>query len=67
MYIQVGDAETLLSDSLKLTENADAAGVDVRLDHYPDMIHVWPYFWPMLSEAREACAKLAEYCTESTV
>ncbi|MEM1403696.1 MAG: alpha/beta hydrolase [Pseudomonadota bacterium] len=67
MYIQVGDAETLLSDSLKLAEKAKAAGVDVRLDQYPDMIHVWPYFWPMLSEARDACAKLAGYCSTRTV
>ncbi len=66
MYIQVGDAETLLSDSLRLAENAKAAGVDVRLDHYPEMIHVWPYFWPMLSEAREACSKLADYCAEQS-
>ena len=62
LYIQVGDAEVLLDDSLILAEKARSAAVDVTIDHYPDMIHVWQYFWPMLSEAREACQKLSDNC-----
>ena len=62
IYIQVGDAETLLDDSLSFAERAKNAGLDVKLDHYPDMIHIWPYFWPMLSEGRDAIAKLADFC-----
>ncbi|BFM14531.1 alpha/beta hydrolase [Maricurvus nonylphenolicus] len=64
LYIQVGDAETMLSDSLRFAEKAKAAGVEVKLDQYPDMIHIWPYFWPLLSEAREACDKLSAFCKE---
>lgn len=61
-YILVGDAETLLGDSLRFVDKAENAGVDVALDVYPEMIHIWPYFWPMLSEGRDACEKITAFC-----
>ena len=64
LYIQVGDAEILLSDSLDFADKARSAGVEVKLDQYPGMIHMWPYFWPLLTEARDACNKLAAFCKE---
>ena len=64
--IQVGSAETLLDDSTRLAERARAAGVDVRLDVWEDMIHVWQLFAPMLPEGREALAQAGEFIERHT-
>jgi acetyl esterase/lipase/ketosteroid isomerase-like protein len=42
MRIHVGDDEVLLDDSLRLAERAGNAGVDVRLDVWEGMLHVFP-------------------------
>jgi len=44
LLIQVGDAETLLDDSTRLAARLEAAGVDVTLEVWDDMIHVWHLF-----------------------
>ena len=61
LFIQVGDAETLLYDATRLTERARAAGVEVELEVWDDMIHVWQLFAPMLSEGRDAIDKAGAY------
>ena len=40
MLIQVGSEEALLGDSLMLAERAGHARVEVRLEVWPEMIHV---------------------------
>lgn len=62
LHIVVGDAETMLDDSVAFAEKAHKAGVRVDIDVYPDMIHMFPYFWPMLSEANVACDKITAFC-----
>lgn len=62
LKIVVGDLETLLGDSLRFADKARSAGVEVQLDVHPDMIHIFPYFWPLLTEAREACDKITSAC-----
>ncbi len=54
LLIHVGSAETLLDDSTRLAAAAAAADVDVRLESWPGMIHVWHFFHTMLGEGREA-------------
>ena len=54
--IQVGTSETLLDDSIRLAEKAQAAGTAVTLEQWDNMIHVWQLFAPMLSEGGEAIA-----------
>ena len=61
IYIQVGDEETLLDDSSRLAELAGAAGVDVRIDVFPEMQHVFQMSVGNLPEADEAVAKIGEY------
>ena len=61
MYIQVGDEETLLDDSARLAERASAAGVDVRIDVFPEMQHVFQLGAGNLPEADEAVARIGEY------
>ncbi len=56
MLIQVGSEETLLGDSLLLAERAGHARVDVRLEVWPEMIHVWHAWGGQLSAARRAIA-----------
>jgi monoterpene epsilon-lactone hydrolase len=61
LLIHVGTAETLLDDSTRLADRARAAGVDVTLEVWDDMIHVWHCFAPMLPEADQAVARVGEY------
>jgi epsilon-lactone hydrolase len=61
MLIQVGSAEVLLDDSLRLAARASAAGVDATLEVWPDMIHVWHSFAAILPEARQAVERVAEF------
>ncbi|ESX81786.1 alpha/beta hydrolase [Mesorhizobium sp. LSHC420B00] len=54
MLIQVGSAETLLSDATRLAEAAGATDVKVRLEIWPHMIHAWPVWNARLSAGRRA-------------
>ena len=59
VYIQVGGDETLLDDSQRLAERARKAGVDVTVDVYPDMQHVFQFLAGVAPEADDAIRKLA--------
>ena len=61
LLIHVGRDEVLLDDAVQLAERARAAGVDVTLDIYERMIHVWHWFLPMLDEADEAVAAVGRF------
>jgi monoterpene epsilon-lactone hydrolase len=54
LLIQVGAAETLLDDSVALARKAGAADVVVDLQIWPEMIHIWHIYFPMLAAARRA-------------
>jgi epsilon-lactone hydrolase len=54
LLIQVGTAEVLLDDAVRLADGARAAGVDVRFEAWDDLIHVFQAFAPMVPEAIEA-------------
>ncbi len=54
LFIQVGAAETLLDDALRLAKAAGAADVRVDLEIWPEMIHVWHLFHPALAAGRRA-------------
>ena len=54
LLVQVGSDEVLLDDALGLGERARVAGVDVAVEEWPAMIHVWHWFLPMLDEAQRA-------------
>ena len=48
VLIQVGAAETLLDDAIRLAKVAGAADVRVDLQVWPEMVHVWHIFHPEL-------------------
>jgi epsilon-lactone hydrolase len=54
LFIQVGAAETLLDDALRLAKAAGAADVRIDLEIWPEMIHVWHLFYPALAAGRRA-------------
>lgn len=64
LLVQVGSAELLLDDSRRFAERAKAAGVDVTLEIWDDMIHVWHSFADLLPEGREAVARVGSYVDE---
>jgi monoterpene epsilon-lactone hydrolase len=61
LLIQVGSAEVLLDDSIRLAERASAAGVNTTLEVWPDMIHVWQSFAVILHEARQAIERIGKF------
>jgi epsilon-lactone hydrolase len=54
ILIQVGSAETLLDDSIRLAGVAGAADVSVKLEVWPDMIHAWHLFYQQVAAGRRA-------------
>ena len=54
LLIQVGAAETLLDDAIRLARTAGAADVRVDLQIWPEMVHVWSQFHPELDAGRRA-------------
>lgn len=54
MLIQTGSEEALLSDSTKLAEALGLARVEVRLEIWPEMIHVFHAWGAVLGAARRA-------------
>ncbi|MBV9251161.1 MAG: alpha/beta hydrolase [Acetobacteraceae bacterium] len=54
LLIQVGAAETLLDDALSLARVAGSADVFVDLQVWPEMIHVWHLYHPILKAGRRA-------------
>lgn len=61
LLIQVGGREILLDDSVRLAERAKAVGVDVKLDIWEDMIHVWQAFAAFAPESRDGINQIGEF------
>lgn len=61
ILIQVGTDEILLDDSLRIAAKNEKAGVDVILEIYEDMIHVFQMF-PFFAETRCAFESIGKFC-----
>jgi monoterpene epsilon-lactone hydrolase len=61
LFIQVGEAETLLDDAVRLADAAKAADVPVELEIWPEMPHVWHLFHPRLQAGRRAISAGAKF------
>ena len=66
LMIQVGSEEVLLDDAVVLAERAKAAGVEITLEVWPGMVHVWHWFMPMLDEAQAAIARIGDFAQART-
>ena len=59
--IQVGSAETLLSDATRFAAAAGSSDVAVTMEIWPHMIHAWPMWNAKLEDGRRALTKAGEF------
>jgi acetyl esterase/lipase len=59
--IHVGDDEILLSDSTRFADKLRKAGIDVELEVFPDMWHVFQLFVGKMPESQAAVDKIGRY------
>lgn len=59
--VMVGTAEMLFDDSSRIAAKAAAAGVEIELDVWEDMIHIWPFFADILPEGAAAIDKIGRF------
>ncbi|WP_310350775.1 alpha/beta hydrolase [Methylobacterium sp. BE186] len=64
--IQVGSAETLLDDAVRLAGKLAAADVPVTLAVWPHMIHAWHLFHQRLNEGAQSLAQVGRFVREHT-
>ena len=64
LLIQVGDHEVLLDDSTRLAERGRAAGVQVKLEVWPEMIHRWQSYAAVLPEGQQAVEDIGTFIRE---
>ena len=66
LLLQVGSIERLLDDTTVLAQRAREAGVEVEVDVWDDMPHVWHHFPPILPEGQQAIQRVAEFMRKHT-
>lgn len=59
--LQVGDIEVMIDDSKVFADHAKKAGVEVDLQVWPRMWHIWHQRMPDLPEAREGFDKIGAF------
>jgi acetyl esterase/lipase len=64
LLILVGTEEMLLDDARRMAESAKRAGVDVALEIWDGMFHVWPFFAAILPEGQTAIERMGRYIRE---
>lgn len=64
MLIQIGTHDILLDESGKLAHSAVEAGVEVKLERWNYMQHVWYAFFPELPECTKGYEHIAEYLSK---
>jgi acetyl esterase/lipase len=61
LLVQVGSAETLLDDAVRIARRAGAADVRVNLEIWPRMIHAWHLWAAQLEAGRQAIASAGAF------
>jgi acetyl esterase/lipase len=61
ILIHVGDAELILDDSTRFAASARAAGVDITLEVWDEMPHVWHAFAGLLPESDQAIRRIGDW------
>jgi len=61
IFLQVGEDEILLDDSVRLEAKIKATGGSVRLDIWPKVHHVWHFSARMMPEGRRAILDIAKF------
>lgn len=61
LLILASEDEMLFDDARRVAEKARAAGVEVRFEPRGGLCHVWPLFYPLYPEAKEALALTGDF------
>jgi acetyl esterase/lipase len=61
LLVQVGSAETLLDDAVRIARKAAVADVPVSLEVWPHMIHAWHLWAAQLEDGRRAIASAGAF------
>jgi epsilon-lactone hydrolase len=61
LMVQVGSAETLLDDAVRITRRAGDADVPVTVEIWPHMIHAWHVWASQLTDGRRAIASAGAF------
>ena len=64
LYIQAGDWDILVDDAIRVADRARRAGVDVRLDVFPEMLHAHQIWAGNMPEADDAVARIGDYARQ---
>ncbi len=66
LLIQVGADEILVDDAIRLTEKARDARVDVTLEIWDEMFHIFQLI-PFLPETKKAIGSIAEFVSQNLI
>ncbi|MFX1671269.1 alpha/beta hydrolase [Paraburkholderia sp. A2WS-5] len=66
LFMLAGSTETLLDDTRRVAERAQAAGVSVECKIGRGLPHVWPIYAPFMPEARRALDETARFVKRVT-
>ncbi len=58
LLLQAGTAEMLLDDSKRFARRASAAGVQVEIELWENMVHVWHFLFLIEPQARQAIQRI---------
>lgn len=61
LLIQAGEHEMLRDDSVRVTGKVKSDGIDVKLEIWPGMFHVFQSHDPLLPEGKEAIDHIAQF------
>ena len=59
--VMVGDRELLLDDSLRIKEFSSNSGMELEVDVWAEMVHVWMGFIPFIPEGKKAISRIAQW------
>ncbi|MCB1695970.1 MAG: alpha/beta hydrolase [Halioglobus sp.] len=62
--VQASENEILYGDAIRYVNRAVAAGSPARLQSWPNMVHVWQFFYPQLAEAIEAWDEVGKFIAD---
>jgi len=66
IYVQVGKDECLHDDATRFADEARAAGVDVTLDEFDGVFHVWHFFAGIAPESDDAIERIGRFVRAAT-
>jgi len=67
ILVQASEAEMMLGDARRYVNKARAAGSRAELETWPEMLHVWHLFEPILPEAQEAFERIGRFVERCAV